>query len=260
MKDILNEIIGTKRREVVLADRKYPYEKIREEASEFLWRPPSFRKALSDSSSGIIAEFKRRSPSKGAIHASADPAVVVPGYAKSGAAAVSVLTDRTYFGGSLSDLGVVSRLVSLPLLRKDFVIDRYQICEARMSGAAAVLLIAAAMTPEQAYELACFARLLGLEVLLEIHGKEELIYLNEYVDVVGVNNRNLKTFITDVHTSFDLSDDIPDGYLKISESGLSSPEIVRQLRKAGYRGFLMGEHFMKHPDPAEQLKFFIEAL
>ena len=260
MENILREIIGTKHREVVLAARNYPYEKIQEDALNFSWTPPSFRKALSDSSHGIIAEFKRRSPSKGAIHGLADPAVVVPGYAEAGAAAVSVLTDGTYFGGSLSDLQTASRLVALPLLRKDFVIGRYQICEARLSGAAAVLLIAAALTPEQTYDLARFARTLKLEVLLEIHKKEELVYLNEYVDVVGVNNRNLKTFVTDVRISFDLSNDIPDGYLKISESGLSSPDTVHQLREAGYRGFLMGENFMKYPDAPGQLKRFIEAL
>lgn len=171
-----------------------------------------------------------------------------------------MLTDRDYFAGSLGDLRRARAGAQLPLLRKDFVIDAYQIAEARLAGADAVLLIAAALTPAQTSALASFAHELGLEVLLEIHQEKELGHLCDAVDVVGVNNRDLTTFVTDIRVSLALASSIPERFVRISESGLSSPETVRALREAGFGGFLMGENFMKRPDPAAALREFIEAL
>ncbi len=260
MGNILETIIATKREEMKAAKAILPYEEILREAVACDRPVRSFRRALEESPTGIIAEFKRKSPSKGFIKEGARVADIVSGYERSGAAAVSVLTDRDYFSGSLEDLREARDLVDLPLLRKDFIIDKYQVCEARLAGADVILLIAANLTPEETYELAEFARRLGLEVLLEIHNREEAIHINEFVDVVGVNNRNLTTFVTEVRTSFDLIDAIPGECVRISESGISDPDTVRQLRAAGFRGFLMGENFMKQPDPAAALKEFTEAL
>lgn len=220
----------------------------------------SFRQALSNSHSGVIAEFKRKSPSKGWIHPGASPEDVVTAYEQSGATAVSVLTDPEFFGGMLSDLSKVRPLVSLPLLRKDFIIDSYQIYQSKVMGADFVLLIAAALSPATVKAFAALAKELGLEVLLEIHTEQELECICDDVDVVGVNNRNLKTFVTDVQTSFDLGSRIPPGFMKISESGLSDPVVVKELRSAGFSGFLMGENFMKEKEPGAALNNFIRQL
>lgn len=220
----------------------------------------SFKQALIESSTGIIAEFKRRSPSKDWIFKDAKVAEVVPAYEESGAAAVSVLTDEMFFGGSLSDLKQATQLVSLPVLRKDFIIDEYQIYQAQALGASVILLIAAALTEKQCYQLASVAHNIGLEVLLEIHSESELKYITPMVDVVGINNRNLSTFVTDVQVSLDLGKKIPTDFVKISESGISSVETVLELRKHGFQGFLMGENFMKTHQPGESLKQFIEGL
>lgn len=260
MNTILDNIIQTKRLEVATARAAKPFEAILAEAQGVSRPLLSFRDALATSESGIIAEFKRRSPSKGFIHEEAKVAEVVPGYAKAGAAACSVLTDTTYFGGSADDLKEARQLVNLPLLRKDFIIDEYQICEARIWGADVILLIAAALTPAEVERLGAFAHLLGLEVLLEIHDVCELTHICPAVDVVGINNRNLATFVTNVQTSFELNRQVPGEYLRISESGISSPDTVRRLREAGFRGFLMGENFMKQDDPATALHHFIEEL
>ncbi|MDR0509506.1 MAG: indole-3-glycerol phosphate synthase TrpC [Rikenellaceae bacterium] len=208
----------------------------------------------------IIAEFKRRSPSKGFINENVDPATAIRGYAAAGAAAISVLTDRDYFGGSLNDLVAARAVTAKPLLRKDFVIDPVQICEACIAGADAVLLIAAALAPTQCAELAEFAHSLQLEVLLEIHDETELGHLNPFVDAVGVNNRDLTTFVTDTAVSLRLIELLPAGPARISESGISEPETVRRLHRAGFDGFLMGENFMKRPDPAAALQQFVSEL
>lgn len=258
--NILEQIVADKRIEVAARKKELPMEAVRLRAEAAERSVHSFRRALEGSSTGIIAEFKRKSPSKGFIQENARVAAVVPGYEAAGAAAVSVLTDTSYFGGTLADLEEARRLVSLPLLRKDFVVDPYQLCEARIAGADAVLLIASALTPEACASLAEYARGLGLEVLLEIHNETEVGHINPFVDVVGVNNRNLGTFVTDIRCSLELAERIPAYCLKISESGLSKPEDVVRLRQAGYRGFLMGENFMKEADPAAALKRFIEAL
>jgi len=217
----------------------------------------SFKQALIQSPTGIIAEFKRRSPSKDWIFQDAKIAEVVPAYEESGAAAVSVLTDEVFFGGSLSDLKQASQLIQLPILRKDFIIDEYQIYQAQALGASVILLIAAALTEKQCYQLASVAHSIGLEVLLEIHTEPELKYITPMVDVVGINNRNLSTFVTDVQVSLDLGAKIPADFVKISESGISSVETVKELRQHGFQGFLMGENFMKTHQPGEALKQFI---
>lgn len=260
MNTILDNITQTKHVELATAKASKPFETILAEAQVVTRPVVSFRRALERSESGIIAEFKRRSPSKGFIHEGVKVADVVPGYAAAGAAACSVLTDTTYFGGSADDLREARKLTDIPLLRKDFVIDEYQICEARIWGADVILLIAAILTPLDVKRLSLFAHTLGLEVLLELHNVRELAHITPSVDVVGINNRDLATFAVDVQRSFELGRQIPGEYLRISESGLSSPDTVRRLREAGFRGFLMGENFMKEPDPARALHHFIEKL
>ena len=251
--DILQQIIETKRQELaaVMAPKR------------------SLKQALAASQTGIIAEFKRKSPSKGWIHADVQPEDVVPVYAANGAAALSILTDGQYFGGSLDFIRRVRPLVDIPILRKDFIIDPVQLYQAAEAGADAVLLIAACLSREACAALTAEAHRLGLEVLLEIHSADELDYITPEVDVVGVNNRHLGSFVTDVKTSFELapalmqirrSEPANDGKVFISESGISQPETVRQLREAGFRGFLMGETFMKETDPGAALATFIHAL
>lgn len=258
--NILEKIIGEKRLEVQRhkeAVSLATLEKLLKDKRECL----SFRQSLLQSESGIISEFKRRSPSRDWIFQDAKVEEVVPAYAREGAAAISVLTDEPFFGGRLKDLQTARSLVdSTPLLRKDFIVDEYQIYQARLMGADVILLIAAALTVEQTCNLARLARQLGLEVLLEIHCADELGHINEYVDVVGVNNRNLSTFVTDIQTSYALSERIPAECVKISESGISEAQTVADLRQAGFRGFLMGENFMKTGQPGEALRTFIAEL
>ena len=220
----------------------------------------SMRACLSASPSGIIAEFKRRSPSKGWIKENAQADIIPPAYEAAGASALSILTDEKFFGGNLKDIRTVRSKVQLPILRKDFIIDEYQLYQARIVGADAILLIAAALRKEQCRMLAAKAHELGLEVLLEIHSEQELEYIEDNIDMVGVNNRNLGTFHTDVENSFRLAEKLPKEILFVSESGISSPQTVRQLRAAGFRGFLIGENFMKAPQPGDALKEFISLL
>lgn len=220
----------------------------------------SLKNRLLASDSGIIAEFKRKSPSKGWIHAEADLAAITSGYDQAGACGISILTDEIYFGGTPADVIAARPQVTCPILRKEFVIDEYQLYEAKAMGADLILLIAAALTVQQTKELARKAHELNLEVLLEVHNENELSHANEFVDMLGVNNRNLKTFVTDIEVSFQLEDKIPYEFVKVSESGISNPQTVIDLRQAGYRGFLMGENFMKEKNPAEALKSFINQL
>ena len=252
MKDILSEIIANKRFEVDLQKQAISIEQLQEGISE-VPTSRSMKQALASSASGIIAEFKRRSPSKGWIKEEACPEEIVPSYVAAGASALSILTDEKFFGGSLKDIRTARPLVEIPILRKDFIIDEYQLYQAKIVGADAVLLIAAALEPEKCNELAEKAHELGLEVLLEIHSSEELIYIDKKIDMVGINNRNLGTFFTDVENSFQ------DAVL-VSESGISDPEIVKRLRAAGFRGFLIGETFMKTPQPGETLQNFLQAI
>jgi indole-3-glycerol phosphate synthase len=216
---------------------------------------------LKEGSSGVIAEFKQKSPSKGVINASADADRVTAGYTQAGAAGLSILTDEPFFGGNLQNL-VAGRAAnpSTPILRKDFMIDPIQVYEAKAAGADLVLLIASCLGSAQAGELAALAKALGMEVMVEVHTEEELEKIPAVADLVGVNNRDLHSFQTDIETSVRLAKLIPDKFVKISESGLSSPETIFYLREHGYRGFLMGETFMKTTDPAKACNEFISKL
>jgi len=259
MKDILSEIIENKRFEVDLQKRSISLEDIQDKVTDT--QPGySMRKALETSASGIIAEFKRRSPSKGWIKQEAKIEDIVPAYKQAGASALSILTDEKFFGGSLMDLRNARPLVDIPILRKDFIIDEYQLYQAKIVGADAVLLIAAALSEEKCVELTGIAHQLGLEVLLEIHSESELVYITPEIDMVGINNRNLGTFYTTVDNSFRLAELLPKNTLLVSESGISNPEIVKQLRNHGFRGFLIGETFMKTECPGDTLHSFIDLL
>lgn len=209
--------------------------------------------------SGIIAEFKRRSPSKGIINAGAPVGRTTRGYADAGASALSVLTDRHFFGGSNEDLINARKNNVCPILRKDFTIDEYQISEAKAIGADAILLIAAVLRPEESEKLATYAHALGLEVLLEVHNEMELREnLGVGADLIGVNNRDLKTFTVSLEVSKKLSALIPDGIVKVSESGITQPGAIMELRQCGYEGFLIGENFMKETLPEKAAAEFIE--
>lgn len=209
---------------------------------------------------GIIAEFKRRSPSKGVINSSASIEEVTTGYLRAGASALSVLTDNEFFGGSKEDLIQARRLNDCPILRKEFIIDPYQIIEAKSIGADAVLLIAAILTKAQVRELSKIARDLGLETIMEVHSLEELEYMNENINIVGVNNRNLTNFIVSLETSLSLANNFGKGTFAISESGIRKPSDIQMLRQAGYKGFLIGEQFMASPDPSAACSRFISNL
>lgn len=268
MKDILQNIIENKRIEVERQKQAVNLGLLLALGSERMERPTvSMRKSLENSSSGIIAEFKRKSPSKGWLHPDADVRDVVPAYESAGASACSVLTDSDFFGGSLGDLQSARGLVKLPLLRKDFIIDAYQLYQARVMGADAVLLIAAVLTPEACAELAELAHALGLEVLLEVHREDELAHLNKDVDMLGVNNRNLGTFHTQVENSFRLAEQLclvreKTGFnpLLVSESGLKDAKTILRLRNAGFRGFLIGETFMRGEEPGTVLRDLIKQM
>ncbi|MDT4840175.1 Indole-3-glycerol phosphate synthase [compost metagenome] len=260
---ILDKIIANKRTEVAKAMVEVPVEELKK--SVYYHRPTLSLKQrlLNEALSGIIAEFKRKSPSKGEIHPEASVEEIVSGYGVQGAAGISILTDQDFFGGSREDL-LRAREASpfTPLLRKDFMIHEYQLHEARAWGADVILLIAANLTPEEILQLSRKAKELELEVLLEIHDREELERSRlEYVDILGVNNRNLKNFAeNNVNASLNLIKHLPAGMVKISESCISRPETVRQLKNAGYQGFLMGENFMKTANPAVALNEFIKAV
>jgi indole-3-glycerol phosphate synthase len=215
-------------------------------------------KLLKNSLSGIITEHKRRSPSKSVINNNHSVEDVVLGYQNAGACGISVLTDGKYFGGSLDDLLLAKASVNIPLLRKEFVIDEYQIVETKANGADVILLIAAVLTREEIQHLSQFAQSLALEVLLEVHNLEELEKsIMPSLDMIGVNNRNLKTFEVSLNYSKELANQIPDDFVKISESGISSVEAVKELQQFGYQGFLMGEYFMKTDNPGEAASEFI---
>ena len=265
MKDILSEIIAHKQTEIELQKQTVSPEQLQEQAGiiirENAAHRRSMKQALAASSTGIISEFKRRSPSKGWINEAAQAEEIPASYEAAGAAALSILTDEKFFGGTLRDIRTARPLVRIPILRKDFIIDTYQLFQARVMGADAVLLIAAALTEEECRILAETAHSLQLEVLLEVHSEDELKYLNADIDMLGVNNRNLGTFHTDVNNSFKLVDKMR-GFspLLVSESGISETDTVRRLREAGFRGFLIGETFMKTERPGDTLADFIGGL
>lgn len=265
MKDILDDIMEYKKIEVEQQKQNLPpaelYRRVEQMKTDASLRPRrSMSRALASSDTGIIAEFKRRSPSKGWINESASLERIAGGYALNGASALSVLTDEKYFGGNLDFLRTVASMVDVPVLRKDFIIDEYQLFQAYEAGADAVLLIASCLSRESCMALASKAHELGMEVLLEIHSADELGHLDCGADMVGVNNRNLGTFHTDVNNSFALAELLPKDSVLVSESGISDPKTICQLQDAGYSGFLIGETFMKTADPAESLLRFVDEI
>ncbi|ALW86427.1 indole-3-glycerol phosphate synthase [Hymenobacter sedentarius] len=248
---ILQTIVAHKRKEVATRRELVPV-KLLESSLYFNSQPVSLRQyLLRDNGSGLIAEFKRKSPSKGWINQYAPVERTTLGYMQAGAAALSILTDTEFFGGKNEDLTTARRFNFCPILRKDFVVNEYQVLEAKSIGADAVLLIAAVLTPEEINTLGSLAKSLGLEVLLEVHDGEELARSAnaDAVDLVGVNNRNLHDFSLSLDTSLELAAAIPNEFVKVSESGISSAAAIGQLREVGYRGFLLGEAFMRNARP-----------
>ena len=259
--NILDRIVIRKKEEVAQAKIDKPINTL--EASSYFSRTPySFKEfLLSPERTGIIAEFKRSSPSKGLINGQASVADVTQGYAAAGASALSVLTDQDFFGGNYADLAVARENNEIPVLRKDFIIDEYQIIESKALGADIILLIAAILSPEQISSFAAQAKNLGLNVLLEVHSREELQRsITGNIDAIGVNNRNLADFSVDIQNSFNLVNEIPDDVMKISESAISDPAIIAKLKNAGFNGFLIGENFMKTDDPAAAMQRFVSEL
>lgn len=261
-KDILDEIIAHKRIEIAAQEQNVPISFLEDllEKNDDMAKVHSMKASLAASATGIIAEFKRRSPSKDWINRDADAKIIPASYQQAGASALSILTDEHFFGGGLRDIRAARPTVSLPILRKDFIISRYQLLQAKAAQADAILLIAAALSKEECNALACEAHKLRLEVLLEMHHEDELDYVNEYVDMAGINNRNLGTFHTDVENSFRMAEKLPADILKVSESGISNPQTVKLLRQEGFRGFLIGETFMKTANPGNTLSTFIKEL
>ncbi len=257
--NILDTIIEKKKIEVAERKRTMPIAEL-EKKPVFKNKALDFKEfLLRKDKTGIIAEFKRRSPSKGAINSTSTVTEVTTAYAKYGASAISILTDEEFFGGSLNDI-IDAHVTEVPVLRKDFIIDEYQLVESRSFGADVILLIAACLTKPEVKNLVTIAKSIGLNVLLEIHNKEELDHICEEVDVVGVNNRDLKTFAVDVNRSIELGKKIPADNIKISESGIDDVPTIRLLQQHGFKGFLIGEKFMKENSPGDAFKNFVEEL
>jgi indole-3-glycerol phosphate synthase len=257
--NILDTIIDKKKHEVNKRKQQISVADL-EKKPFFKNQSLSFTHFLSDKNkTGIIAEFKRKSPSRGIINNTSPVVEVTTAYAKYGASAVSVLTDEDFFGGSLDDL-LEARINEVPLLRKDFIINEYQLIESKAFGADIILLIAACLTKEEVKKLAMFAKNVGLNVLLEINNERELEHICNAVDVVGVNNRDLKTFGVDINRSIQLSGKIPGEKMKISESGINGTATITLLKQHGFNGFLIGENFMKEENPGEAFKLFIGEL
>lgn len=260
MKTILDEIIAYKKQEVTEKKSLYPT-KLLEQSIYFETPTVSLKQFLRRcDKQGIIAEFKRQSPSKGIINAYAKVEEVSIGYMQAGASALSVLTDQKFFGGKNQDLTEARTYNYAPILNKNFVIDEYQIVEAKSIGADVILLIAECLTQQEVQRLASFAKQLGLEVLMELHQVEQLDKLCPEVDLVGVNNRDLKTFKVDLENSMKIAQMLPSDMIKVAESGLSSPDTVVLLKEHGFEGFLIGEYFMKHARPQEACSKFIQAV
>jgi len=262
MQDILQEIVARKRLEVEQSKQLVPPSELHRQVEAIIdFYVPSMSKALCESATGIIAEFKRKSPSKGWIKEDGKAEDIPLSYQKNGATALSILTDEHYFGGCDEFVRIARHNgVRIPVLYKNFVIDEYQLFQARLCGASAVLLIAADLSKQAYKALRHTAHELGMEVLLEMHSEQELEYAELAPDLCGINNRNLGSFVTNVENSFRLAELLPKDIVKVSESGISSPDIVKALRQAGFRGFLIGENFMKTPDPGQALNDFISQL
>jgi len=259
--NILDKIVLRKKEEVAAAKALVSVQDL-ENSAHFKRTPYSFKEfLLAEDRTGIIAEFKRRSPSKGLINGVADVAKVTQAYSAAGASALSVLTDVDFFGGKTDDILAARAANHIPILRKDFMIDEYQILEAKAWGADIILLIASILTPQQINDFGKFAKDLGLNVLLEVHNLEELERsICPNLDAIGVNNRNLGDFTVDIQTSFDLVNKIPNEFLKISESAISNPQTIKDLKAAGFNGFLIGENFMKTDNPGVAIKEFVEQI
>ncbi|MEN9569923.1 MAG: indole-3-glycerol phosphate synthase TrpC [Bacteroidota bacterium] len=257
--NILDKIIAYKKTEVAIAKAAVSLSALQQQP---LYNRPTFslkQFLLDENKTGIIAEFKRQSPSKGIINNQADVVQVTRAYTQHGASGLSVLTDTNFFGGTTADL-MKARVNDIPILRKDFMIDEYQVVEARAMGADVILLIAACLSPQRVKELAAFAKQTGLEVLLEIHNEAELAHICDDTELVGVNNRDLKTFTVDIQRSIELSKKIPEGKIKIAESGIHSTQTIYTMKNAGFNGFLIGENFMKQTDPTIAFAQFVTNL
>lgn len=258
--DILEKIVKSKKQELHLKKSVVSVNSL-ENSELFQRKTVSMVRALKNSASGIIAEHKRRSPSKAVINQNLSVSEIVKAYENAGVSGISVLTDGQYFGGSLDDLLLARASVTTPLLRKEFIIDEYQLIEARSYGADTILLIAAILEREEIKNLSELAKSLEMEVLLEVHNREELNKsIMPTLDMIGVNNRNLKSFEVDLKTSYDLSKEIPSEFIKVSESGISSINAIKNLKTAGFEGFLIGENFMRTTNPGESALEFIKDL
>jgi len=259
--NILDTIIQYKRTELAEKKELFPIKRL-EKSIYFLTPTISLSQyLLREDKSGIIAEIKRKSPSKGMINEYVDIEKISIGYMQAGASALSILTDEYFFGGSSEYLSTARKYNYCPILRKDFIFDEYQIIEAKSIGADAILLIASVLNPQQTKQLASFANSLGLEVLLEVHSKDEArVYPNEFCKLVGVNNRNLDDFSVSIQTSINLAEIIPANFIKVSESGINDPQNIIQLKEFGYQGFLMGEYFMQSANPHLKCASFIKTL
>lgn len=257
---ILDNIIAEKRKEVEQVKHLISINQL-QKRERFQRSVFSLSKSVSrEGSTGIIAEFKRKSPSKGIINGKARVEDVTAGYAQAGAAGLSILTDRHFFGGSAIDVISAREINQIPILRKEFIIDEYQIIEAKAMGADAILLIAACLNKSEIKSLATVAKSVGLEILLELHAEEELDKISDNIDLIGINNRNLKDFKVDLEHSISLANKLPNSFVKVSESGIDNPETIKMLRICGFKGFLIGENFMKTDDPAKACKEFIDQL
>jgi indole-3-glycerol phosphate synthase len=259
--NILDKIVARKKEEIVLAKRQISADQLKgsELFSRECYSLPEF---MNDPlKTGIIAEFKRSSPSKGVINDRSSVTEVTNGYAAAGASALSVLTDSSFFGGSYIDLITARNVNQIPILRKDFMLEDYQILEAKAWGADIILLIASILHPDEVKAMASFAKSLGMSVLLEVHNQRELERsLCDELDAVGVNNRNLNDFSVSLEHSYSLVSQIPDQFLKISESGISDPDIINELKAAGFEGFLIGENFMKEKHPGTAMEEFVKSM
>ena len=258
--NILDKIVQQKLAEVAVQKEQTPIFQLME-TENFKRKCYSAKESISkQGASGVIAEFKRQSPSKGVINGTAKPADVVNDYEEAGASMVSVLTDEKFFGAKASDFASARETLNIPLLRKEFIVDSYQIYQSKAMGADVILLIAAILTPQRCKDFAFIAKDLGMEVLLELHDDAELEHVNKYVDLVGINNRNLKDFSVDTERSIRLAKRLPEDMIRVAESGLDSPEVVKDMRENGFQAFLMGEHFMKTDSPGDTCKSFIKEI
>jgi indole-3-glycerol phosphate synthase len=256
---ILDTIIASKHKELALRKAQLPLLEL-EKMPLFANQPLSLAEfLLNKEKTGIIAEFKRQSPSKGIINATANVVDVTKAYAAHGASAISVLTDEPFFGGKLDDLAKAT-VNAVPLLRKDFVVDEYQIVEAKAYGASIVLLIAACLTKKQVGDLTAVAKHLGLSVLLELHDEVELELVGQQNDIIGINNRSLKTFEVNIDRSLQMAEQLGNGVLKVAESGIHKVEDIDLFKQHGYHGFLIGENFMKAADPGKAFESFVQSL